>query len=231
MVPNAISSSWLLHRTIYWGLRWFVSPEANFLIIRHMNIGTEILQFIATNTQGVDVELNPLRPKNLRDLKDEVFLQHDLNIYNFIININRQLNEKGLRLTPIDELDYRCISDDGFPIEAMPRGWCNVIDLESAIEMYTPMYQLFLTDADFWRACNSLQLDETIAIYVTQLIRDHLFVGLVNNRHPLVPESTLSAAHRSMLHGLSAESLHAYLVLKKREQAAQKEAQAVSSED
>ena len=70
-------------------------------------------------------------------------------------------------------------------MEDMPNGWLNFIDLESAIEMYTPMYQLLLTDSDFWRACNSLQLDETIALYATTLIGDHRFLGLVNNRHPI----------------------------------------------
>ena len=160
--------------------------------------------------------MTPLQPLKLADLRDNVFLQHDLNIYNFIININRQLNEQGLDLQPIDELDFSCITDGAFPIEEMPNGWFNFLDLESAIEIYTPLYQLLLTDSDFWRACNSLQLDETISIYATQLIGDHRFLGLVNNRHPIVPESVLGAAHRLMLHGLAVESLHAYLANRKR---------------
>ena len=129
---------------------------------------------------------------------------------------NRQLNEQGLDLEPVDELDFRCITEGDFPIEEMPGRWFNFIDLESAIELYTPMYQLLLTDSDFWRACNSLQLDETISIYATQLVGEHKFLGLVNNRHPIVPESVLGAAHRLMLHGLAVESLHAYLVALKR---------------
>jgi hypothetical protein len=215
-VPNAIRSSWLLHHSIYHGLRWFVSPYANYLILRHFHIGSELLQFVATNTRGVNMQLTPLRPNTLRDLVDDVFLQHDLNIYNFIIEINRQLNEQELELQPVEELDFSCITDGDFPIERMPHGWLNFIDLESAIEIYTPMYQLLLTDSDFWRACNSLQLDETIALYATTLIGDHRFLGLVNNRHPIVPESMLGAGHRLMLHGLAAECLHAYLVKQKR---------------
>jgi hypothetical protein len=50
------------------------------------------------------------------------------------------------------------------------------------------MYQLLLTDSDFWRACNSLEPDETIALYATTLIQDHRFLGLVNNRHPIITE-------------------------------------------
>ena len=54
----------------------------------------------------------------------------------------------------------------------------------------------------------------------TTLINDHRFLGLVNNRHPRVPESMLGASYRLMLHGLAAESLHAYLVKQKRKYAA-----------
>jgi hypothetical protein len=205
-----------LHRLIYWGMRGFVSPPANWLIMRHFHIASEVLQFVATNTRGVEMELEGLSPKTLADLKNNVFLQHDLNVFNFIIEINRQLNEQGLELEPVDELDFQCITEGDFPIEEMPGGWFNFFDLESAIELYTPMYQLLLTDSDFWRACNSLQLDETISIYATQLVGEHKFLGLVNNRHPIVPESVLGAAHRLMLHGLAVESLHAYLVQLKR---------------
>ncbi|GIT30976.1 MAG: hypothetical protein Ct9H300mP1_30220 [Planctomycetaceae bacterium] len=151
-------------------------------------IATEVLEFVAgPKTKGVELELDSLRPEKLSDLQDDVFLQHDPNVYNFIIDMNRQLNEQGLELEPVDELQFDCITDGEFPIEEMPGGWFNFIDLESAIEIYTPMYQLLLTDSDFWRACNSLQLDETISIYAAQLIGEHKFLGLVNNRHPIVP--------------------------------------------
>lgn len=220
VLPNAISSSWLLHQSIYRGLSWFVSPYANYLIMRHFHMASELLAFVATNAKGVEIKLNPLRPEKLSDLVDDVFLKHDLNIYNFIIEINKQLNEKGIDLAPVESLNFDCITDGDFPIEKMPAGWLNILDLEAAIECYTPMYQLLLTDSDFWRACNSLQLDETIALYATTLIQDHKFLGLVNNRHPIITESVLGAAHRLMLHGLAVELLHAHLVKRKRLQAA-----------
>ena len=100
----------------------------------------------------------------------------------------------------------------------MPNGRWNRIDLLTAIELYTPVYQLFLTDSDFWRAANSLQLDETVAIYASRLLDDPLPMLLVNNKHPMVPLSTLRAGYRLVLHGLASEMLHAYLVQKKRAQ-------------
>ena len=43
---------------------------------------------------------------------------------------------------------------------------------------------------------------------------------LLNNKHPLVPESTLRAGHRLVLHGLASEMLYELLVRTKRAQAA-----------
>jgi hypothetical protein len=217
-VPNWLTSSRILHRTIYWGLRTFVRPDANYLILRHFHIGSEILQFVASNVPGVSIPLNPLRPRNLEGLIDDVFLKHDLNIYNFLIRLNREMKSQGLTLTQQEHLNFDCITDGPFEIdiESLPAGAFNVMDLETAIETYTPLYQLFLTDSDFWRACNSLQLDETVAIYTSRLMGDPSYVSLVNNKHPLVPMSTLQAGYRLLLHGLAAECLHATLVQFKR---------------
>jgi hypothetical protein len=218
-IPNKFTSSKYLHRLIHWGLRNFVRPDANYLILRHFHIGSEILQFVATNVPGVEIPLNPLRPRNLPDLVDDVFLKHDLNIYNFLIRINREMKARGIQLSRQEKLNFDCITDGPFQIdeESLPKGWLNFMDLESAIEVYTPLYQLFLTDSDFWRACNSLQLDETVALYTSKLIGDASYIGLVNNKHPLIPLSTLQAGYRLLLHGLAAECLHATLVQFKRQ--------------
>ncbi len=210
-VSNRFTSSKLLHRLLSWGLKTFVSPEANYLVLRHFHVGSEILDFIARNTPELGVPTSPIRPTTLDHVKDEIFLNHDLNLYNFVIRLNKALREQGRALAPSAKVDFSGISDE-FPIEEMPRKWTNILDLQSAIEIFTPMYQLFLTDRDFWRASNSLQLDETIAIYVATLLQAPGLVALVNNRHPMVPLSTMRAGFRLMLHGLSAESLHGFLV-------------------
>jgi hypothetical protein len=225
VIPNKLTSSKICHWIIYRGLHAFVRRDANYLILRHFHIGTEVLEFVATNVPGVRIPLNPLRPGNLADLQDDVFLKHDLNIYNFLIRLNREMKERGIQLTKQARPNFDCITDGPFAIDEakLPNAWHNFIDLESAIEMYTPVYQLFLTDSDFWRACNSLQLDETVAIYASKLLGDASYVGLVNNKHPLVPLSTLQAGYRLLLHGLAAESLHAQLVQIKRAQVASAE--------
>lgn len=220
VLPDSFTSSRILHRFLAWGLHAFVRPEATWLILRHFHMGSEILDFIARNVPGTQVPLNPLRPANLQDLRDDLFLKHDLNLFNFVINLNRQLRDQGREVARQAALDFGGISEGRFGIEEMPARWHNFIDLQTAIELFTPAYQLFLTDNDFWRATNSLQLDETIAIYVARIIDQPQQLVLLNNKHPMVPDSTLRAGNRLVLHGLASEMLYELLVRAKHAYAA-----------
>jgi hypothetical protein len=210
--PNLINSSKILHKILAWGLRKFVSPDANLLIFRHFHVGSEIMEFISKNIEQIEIQTNPLKPKNFEDIKDDLFLKHDLNLYNFVIKLNGQLREKNIAIKGKSVLDLSMITIDQFDHIEFPNKWTNVLDLRSAIELFTPFYQLFLTSNDFVRASNSLQLDETIGIYTSQILNAPAHLGLVNNKHPMVPETTYSAAYRLVLHGLAAETLHRILV-------------------
>ena len=64
------------------------------------------------------------------------------------------MKAQGVTLTKQENLNFDCITDGPFEIDvdSLPSRRLNFLDLESAIEIYTPLYQLFLTDSDFWRA-------------------------------------------------------------------------------
>ena len=219
---RALSPQWPnlnggLHKLIHWGLRTFASPETNTLIVRHFHIGTEILAFIKANAGPVEIDSHPLRPRTLKDLEDNVFLQHDLNIYNFIIQLNASLRSQGRDLAPVDRPDFSMISDS-FDLETFPKGPLNVIDVQTAVEAYTPMYALLLPRADFIRAANSLQLDEVIGIYLAAILGTPYHLAFIKNGHPMVQLSTLQAGFRLMMHGLDCEGIHGWLrVLKQRQ--------------
>lgn len=209
-----------LHNMIVWGLKRFVSPEANTFILRHFTLGSEIQRFILDNLPGIKIQpLHFMHFQTLDDLREDAFLKHDLNLFNFIISLNLALKAQGREIAAPECLNFTAITDGDFPIREIPTGKLNKIDIQTAIELYTPIFQFFLSDHDFWRSVNSLQLDETIAMYVGKILNDPLPVMLVNNRHPLVPHSTLKAGFRLVLHGLATEMLHRHLVLLKRKQA------------
>ena len=220
VLPDAFTSSSVLHRFLQWSLQRFVTPTGNWLILRHFHLGAEILDFIARNTTGVTVPAGyDMRLRDLSAIHDHAFLRHDLNLFNFVIHLNKQLRDQHREIEAVKEVDYSGITDDSLDIAPMPDRWSNFVDLQTAIELFTPVYQLFLSDNDFWRATNSLQLDETIAIYVSRILGEPLPLIMANNRHPMVPLSTLRAGARLVLHGLNTEMLHALLVERKREQA------------
>ncbi|WP_394348339.1 DUF6999 family protein [Pedobacter westerhofensis] len=73
-------------------------------------------------------------------------------------------------------------------------------------------YQFYLTDNDFWRAPNSLQLDELIGIYTSTIMDCPEKLTALNNKHPMILLPTYGAAFRLFLHGFSTEVLHAMLV-------------------
>jgi hypothetical protein len=213
---HIISPRWphaprLLHKTISFGMRHFLTADANRLILRHFHLGAQILRFISDNaTPGFHPDLVAMRPARIEDVEANLFLNHDLNIYNFLIGLNQELARRGKALDRVDTLDFSAISE-AIALDPLPDGRLNVIDLQTAIELYTPAYAMLLTDRDFWRACNSLQLDETIGLYAARLTGEEKHLAMINNRHPLVPFSTLQAGFRLMLHGLSTEVLHGFL--------------------
>ena len=129
--PRHPNLNGLLHKSIHWGLRTFGSPECNTLILRHFHIGTELIAFIKANA-GVDpalVRTVPLRPLTLKSLEDNVFLQHDLNIFNFIIELNLALRAAGKEITPPERVDFSMLSDIEPDFETFPTGPLNRIDI------------------------------------------------------------------------------------------------------
>jgi hypothetical protein len=217
--PHFPNLNGTLHKTIHWGLKAFGSPDANLLIMRHFHVGTELLAFIKANAGEVDVNTVPLRPRTLKDLEDNVFLQHDLNVFNFIIQLNMSLRSQNRDLAPLDRPDFSMITDGPFPIEPTKKGWLNFADVQTAVEVYTPLYALMLPRSDFIRASNSLQLDEPVAIYIGKILGTDYHLSFIKNGHPMVPLTTLQAGFRLMMHGLDCEAMHGWLRLLKRRQA------------
>jgi len=219
--PKYPNLNGLLHKTIHWGLRTFVTPEGNRVILRHFHVGSELTAFVRENAGvGDKVTKWPLRPTRLKDIEPDLFLQHDLNIFNFVIEMNAALRAEGRELMPPERIDFSMISDEFPPFEEFPRKWHNFVDVQTAVEFYTPIYALMLPRDDFVRASSSLQLDEVMAIYIARILGTSYHMAFVKNGHPLVALSTLQAGYRLMMHGLDSEAMHGWLRVMKARQAA-----------
>jgi hypothetical protein len=130
------------------GLERFVSNQANRLIRRHFTLGAQVLGFIGRNARGT-VEASPLTPVPLDELKDDLFLKHGLNLFNFVRRLNQHLRDQNLTPGRVEHPDFSMIKPPEAGLEDMPRGRFNLVALQPVIECFTPVHPLLLTDNDF----------------------------------------------------------------------------------
>lgn len=193
-----------LHAMIVWGVRHICRPASATLILRHIHLGSQILAFLARNLTIDTTTVEDLRPRCVDDLRHDVFLKHDLNVFNFL---HAALGRGPVR----GALDFQDITDE-LDLAPERRRWTQFLDLESAVAIYTVMYAVFLTKADFERAAHSLQFDQDFGRLAGEALGHPGLEQRVSNRHPLLPPPTSGTARRVMIHGLETEALHHLLV-------------------
>jgi hypothetical protein len=213
LLPFQFNAYSLMHRSAAFFLKHFVSPEACYLIVRHICLGSNIVNFLIDNGPDPKIEKSQLYPRTVDDLAKDAFLEHDLILYNFVLDYHeaQQTNPHWLEEVQRCGLNYDSIQPVEVEVDFSQRRPWQILDLESAIELFKVFYSLCLTSDEFTRAVISLQFDENFAIYVTRITGDPQWNHLIKNRHPLAPNSPFQAARDLMLHGIISEHLHRYL--------------------
>jgi hypothetical protein len=216
LLPFQFRAYGLMHRSAAWFLSTFVSPEACYLIVRHLGLGSNIVNFLIDNGPDRAIAHSMLYPRTVDDLADNAFLEHDLILYNFVLDYSEAQQRQPDWLTQVRQrgLNYTSIRPVEIDIDVTRRRWTQVLDLESAIELFKVFYSLCLTSDEFFRAVVSLQFDENFGLYVSQITGDYDWNHVIANRHPLAPNSPFAAARNLMLHGIVTEYLHRYLELR-----------------
>jgi hypothetical protein len=217
LLPFQFSSYSLMHRSAAWFLNTFVTPEACYLIVRHLCLGSNIVNFLIDNGPDSTIEKATLYPRTVDDLAENAFLEHDLILYNFVLDYSKaqRTNPNWVQQVRQRGLNYDSIKPVEIDIDVSRRRWLQVLDLESAIELFKVLYSLCLTSEEFERAVLSLEFDENFGCYVSQITGDYNWNHVITNRHPLAPESPFAAARNLLLHGIITEYLHRYLEIRK----------------
>lgn len=217
VLPFQFSNYRLMHRMAVWFLNNFVTPEACYLIVRHICLGSNIVNFLIDNGPDPTIEKSTLYPKTISDLGENAFLEHDLILYNFVLDYSAAQKRNPHWLKKIDRqcLNFASIQPISIAIKVSQRRWLQVLDLESAIELFKIIYSLWLTCDEFERAVLSLEFDENFGCYFSAITGDYNWNHVITNRHPLAPESPFGAARNLLLHGIITEYLHRYLELRK----------------
>ncbi|MDX2242077.1 MAG: hypothetical protein NW224_15435 [Leptolyngbyaceae cyanobacterium bins.302] len=229
LLPFQFSNYNLMHRMAAWFLNNFVTPEACYLIVRHICLGSNIVNFLIDNGPDPTIEKSKLYPRAVNDLAENAFLEHDLILYNFVLDYNaaQQKHPDWINEVLSQGLNYDSIQSIQVEIDPTRRKWTQILDLETAIELFKVIYSFWLTSDEFERAVLSLEFDENFGCYISTITGDYNWNHVITNRHPLAPESPFAAARNLLLHGIITEYLHRYLELRK--QAKEQKLEAISS--
>ncbi|CBN58941.1 MULTISPECIES: DUF6999 family protein [Kamptonema] len=217
LLPFQFSAYTLMHKSAAFFLNNFVSPEACYLIVRHICLGSNIVNFLIDNGPDPQIQKSNLYPRSVDDLANNAFLEHDLILYNFVWDYNQAMQKNPNWLQEIKKrgVNYDSIQPAEVEIDFNTRRWFRVLDLESAIELFKVFYSLCLTSDEFARAVISLQLDENFGIYISQITDNYDWNHVIRNRQPLAPNSPFNAARDLFLHGIVSEYLYRYLEIRK----------------
>ena len=209
LLPFQFHAYGLLHRIIYFFMKYFVTPEANWLILRHLGVESNILNFIIANSPYPHAPQAQTYPRTVADIRHNALLDHDLNLYNTVADTSGW-PEDWNRGRAVDYSPLRPLSIE-VEVKATRKRWTHFLDLESAIELVKLGYCLLHTEREFERAVNSFQFDATLAERVAQITGDRRLVHLVENPYTLYPAGAGGLARRLVLHALFCEYLHARL--------------------
>jgi hypothetical protein len=215
LLPFQFSNYQIMHHSAAWFLNNFVTPEARYLIVRHIALGSNIVNFLIDNSPNPAIPKSNLYPRTVADLADNVFLEHDLILYNFVLDYHQAQQENPNWLDDVRArgLIYDSIQPVFIEVDFKRRRWWQMLDLESAIELFKVFYSLWLTCDEFERAVLSLEFDENFGCYVSNLTGDYRWNHVIANRNPLAPHTPFDSARRLLLHGIITEYLHRYLEL------------------
>lgn len=206
LLPFQFSSHDLLDRLGIWFMSRFVSVEGGELLLRHFVIETNVLAFIARNS---NIPEPSLRPGSLRELNDNAVIVHDLNLYEVLAGLGgNPLARPGERARPLDfsMLEIGAISPGGS--RRLLR-----LDLESGLCFMNVMFCLLTTSEEYRRAVHSLQLDESVLGCLAELTGDDVFRTWKPAGYAPIVRTNRDVPRDLFAHAVIHEYIHARLTL------------------
>jgi hypothetical protein len=209
LLPIQFSAHRLLQATICWFMEWFVAPEANVLILRHFWVESNVINFIIANSKHRESERAQLYPATVRELMTMTFLKHDIVLFNALYDLGPTQHERW-PIAP-DRLDFSTMRDVVLDYDVGQRRWSQVLDFETAHELFKSLFCILVRADEYDRSINSLQLDQTLALRVSRIVGEPWVATIATNVMPLYFVGPLNISRRFVMHGLFTEHLHAYL--------------------
>jgi hypothetical protein len=191
-------------------MKYCVTPEANYLILRHFWTESNVINFIIANSRNRTTDPVKLYPKTIDDLMTDSFIEHDIVLFNALYDLGSTEGEAW----PVakDKLDFSLVREITLSPDTSKRKVTQFLDFETAHELFKALFCLLLRADEYERSINSLQFDQTLALRIARIVGDPEAVFMVSNAFPLFIVGPLRLSQRFVMHGLSTEHLHAYLM-------------------
>jgi len=203
------SSHRLLQTVICWFCKNFVSYEANTLILRHFATESNLLNFIAANSQAsgpsVPVALYPLR---IDDMQQDSFVKHDQELFRVLAD----LGPAPRRHAAINWDHWRNVDQLAFAVE---RRRTQLVDFETAHILFMCLFCLLLTAEEYEGAINGFNFDQAIALRIEEVTGQSRLAELAYNKHPLFLLGPTNLNQRFLMHGFFTEYINAQLQILK----------------
>lgn len=208
LVKRVAPGRWMTLRTMdalcLWFLRRFVAPDAVELLIRHFVVETNLVNFIIRNTE-TSMEPVTLRPTTLAGLGDNAVVEHDINVYDVLISLER------VRVDAPDQLDFSQL--DVPPLDAerrFPR--IMRLDIQTALCLMNIPFCVALSLEEFRRAIHSLRFDDSFLEILAVITEDETFKHWKMGGLSLWMDTNVDVPQLVYRHALVCEYAHAHLV-------------------
>ncbi len=217
--PIQFSSHNNLQKLICWFCENFVTPEANYLILRHFWAESNIINFLIDNEDpqapdSVD-EIAPLElyPDTIAQMMQASFVDHDQELFRYFKESSSTPVKKPLKKADLKWDNWREIDIDENVLKGKPT---QRIDFETAHVLFMCIFCLFLTADEYRAAINGFNLDQSMAIRIGAIIGDSSVETYAYNKHPLYLLGPIDLTRRFILHGFFTEYMHERLLQEKK---------------
>ena len=199
----------LLQALICWFCKYWVSYEANMLILRHYTTESNLLNFLALNSGKTPPELLRLFPKQISDMREDSFVKHDQELFRVFRELGYwQSPDRKTTAKQPDWSAWQPIDMSEFKVE---RRRTQIIDFESAHSLFMCLFCLLLTREEYRDAINGFNLDQSIAIRLGDILQRPEFAEMSYNKFPLYLVGPWNLSQRFLMHGFFTEYLYAAL--------------------
>ena len=200
------SAHQFLQKTICWFCKYFVAPEANYLILRHFATESNILNFLAANT-GHANRVN-LYPKTIDDMMEATFVDHDQELFSTFEQLGNVAEQSAIAPEKLNWDSWQPIDMQSFDIKQRKT---QVIDFETSHALFMCLFCLLLKRDEYRDAINGFNLDQSIAIRIGNIIGENSVTEYAYNKYPHYLVGPWNLGQRFLMHGFFTEHMYARL--------------------